>query len=129
MVIRAVCHGERSSVILSLSKDRLAAVALEMKRYYVYMLQCAGGSFYVGITNDLERRIGEHDVGWNPACYTHERRPVRLVYVEDFANVDEAIRWEKQIKKWNRLKKIALANGDWDGVRLFGHGRPSTSSG
>jgi len=93
------------------------------------MLECSDGSFYVGVTNDLERRIGEHNAGWNPTCYTHERRPVRLVYSSDFSEIDQAIRWEKQIKSWNRLKKIALVKGDWEAVRLFGHGRPSTSSG
>ncbi len=97
-----------------------------MKRYYVYMVQCSDGSFYVGITNDLERRIGQHNSGWDSKAYTHQRRPVSLVYSEDFSNVDEAIRWEKQIKKWNRLKKMALAKGDWKGVRLFGHGSSST---
>ncbi len=100
-----------------------------MKRCYVYMLECNDGSFYIGITNDLERRVGEHNVGWDPSSYTHERRPVTLVYSEHFSNVDEAIRWEKQIKKWSRLKKMALVRGDWVAVRLFGHGRPSTGSG
>jgi predicted GIY-YIG superfamily endonuclease len=100
-----------------------------VKRYYVYMLECRDGSFYIGITSDLEKRVGQHHAGWSPTCYTHERRPVRLVYSEEFAHVDEAIRWEKQIKKWSRLKKMALARGDWEAVRRFGHGRPSTSSG
>jgi putative endonuclease len=100
-----------------------------MKRYYVYMLECSDGSFYIGITNDLERRVGEHNAGWDSKSYTHERRPVVLAYSEHFANVDQAIRWEKQIKKWSRLKKMALARGDWEAVRLFGHGPPSTGSG
>ena len=87
-----------------------------MKRYYVYMVECSDGSYYIGITNYLERRIGPHNFGWDPKAYTHERRPVRLVYSEDFANVDQAIQWEKQIKRWTHAKKVALASGDWKTV-------------
>jgi len=84
-----------------------------MKRYYVYMLECADGSFYVGITNDVERRLGQHQDGWDPRAYTHERRPVRLVHVSDFAEVLQAIAWEKQLKGWSRAKKRALVSGNW----------------
>ncbi len=58
-----------------------------MNVYYVYILSCADGSFYTGITNDLERRVGEHAFGINPNCYTFERRPLKLVYSADFADV------------------------------------------
>ncbi len=87
-----------------------------MNRYYVYILKCSDGSFYVGITNDLERRTGEHEYGWNPTCYTHERRPVRLVYSSEFTNVNEAIAWEKRVKSWSRQKKIALIMGDFEKI-------------
>ncbi|MBV8637685.1 MAG: GIY-YIG nuclease family protein [Candidatus Eremiobacteraeota bacterium] len=101
-----------------------------MNDYYVYILKCSDGSFYVGITNDLERRVGEHQYGWNPACYTHERRPVRLVYSERFSEVDAAIAWEKRIKGWSRKKKIALIMGDFEKIHEVDreqHGRSVSS--
>ena len=90
-----------------------------MKRYYVYMVECSDHSYYIGITNDLERRIGAHNTGWDPKAYTHERRPVSLVYSEEFANVDEAIQWEKHIKRWTHAKKAALAAGDWNAIHAL----------
>ena len=84
-----------------------------MNTYYVYMLLCADGSFYVGITNNLELRIGQHQFGIDPRCYTFKRRPFKLVHSSDFHNVDEAIAWEKQLKGWSRAKKIALTRSDW----------------
>ena len=88
-----------------------------MKRYFVYVLRCADGAFYVGITNNLERRIAQHQDGWNSECFTHERRPVELVYSSDFPRVEDAIQWEKQIKGWSRAKKIALIRGDWERIK------------
>lgn len=84
-----------------------------MKTYYVYMLLCADGSFYVGITNDVERRLSEHQLGIDRRCYSFRRRPVTLVHCSDFRNVDDAIAWEKQLKGWSRSKKLALIEGDW----------------
>jgi putative endonuclease len=85
--------------------------------YFVYMVRCADDSFYVGVTNDLERRIAEHNYGWDPTSYTHERRPVRLVHSSDFQRIEQAIAWEKQLKGWSRAKKIALVEGDWKRVQ------------
>jgi len=84
-----------------------------MKTYYVYMLLCADGSFYVGMTNDLEFRIGQHQFGIDPECYTFKRRPVRLVHSSEFHHVDEAINWEKRLKNWSHAKKAALVENDW----------------
>ncbi len=84
-----------------------------VKTYYVYMLRCAEGSFYVGITNDIELRVAQHQYGIDPRCYTFERRPVTLVYSSDFRNVDDAIAWEKQLKRWSHAKKAALITSDW----------------
>jgi putative endonuclease len=84
-----------------------------MKAYYVYMLLCADYSFYVGVTNDVERRLAEHNIGWNPKCYTHERRPVTIAHASYFREIDQAIAWEKQLKGWSRKKKIALIGDDW----------------
>lgn len=100
-----------------------------MKQYFVYMVRCSDDSFYVGVTSDLEKRIGEHNFGWDPESYTHERRPVNLVFAEDFIRVEDAIRFEKQLKGWSRAKKIALIKGDWSEiVRLSNHGEARQSS-
>ena len=98
-----------------------------MKLYYVYMLRCADDSFYVGVTNDLERRLGQHQYGWDEECYTHTRRPVVLAHSSEFHDVLQAIAWEKQLKGWSRAKKRALINGDFALIRKLGHGRPRPS--
>jgi putative endonuclease len=84
-----------------------------MKQYFVYILLCSDNSYYTGITNDLERRMDEHDNGVNPTCYTCKRRPLKLVFNERFIEVTQAIAFEKQVKGWNRKKKEAIINGDW----------------
>ena len=85
-----------------------------IKAMYVYILKCSDNSFYTGVTNDLERRLVEHDTGINPSCYTFSRRPCKLVYSELFHNPTNAIAFEKQIKGWSRAKKNALINNDFD---------------
>ena len=94
-----------------------------MKTYYVYMLRCADGSFYVGITNNIELRINQHQFGLDEECYTFTRRPVRLVHSSDFSNVDDAIAWEKQLKGWSRAKKVALVDGDWALIHRLAKGK------
>jgi len=79
-----------------------------MRSYWVYVLSCSDGSFYVGVTNDLERRINEHNFGLHETSYTYSRRPVVLVRHEEFSDVREAIAREKQLKGWGRRKKMAL---------------------
>lgn len=76
--------------------------------YFVYMLRCSDGKYYVGITNDVQRRLSEHQNGLNQSSFTFKRRPVQLVYSGIFHDVWEAIRWEKQLKGWSRNKKEAL---------------------
>lgn len=85
-----------------------------MKLYYVYILQCADGSYYVGITNDLDRRVNEHNEGLDKKAYTYRRRPVELAYREIFTEVLHAIAWEKRLKGWSHAKKKAIINGEWD---------------
>lgn len=85
-----------------------------MKIYYVYIVKCSDNSYYTGFTNDLERRINEHNGGVNPASYTHTRRPVKLVFYNEFNDVNQAIQFEKQVKGWNRKKKEAIINDNWE---------------
>jgi len=95
-----------------------------VKIFYVYVLLCADESFYVGITSNLEQRLGQHQFGWDEGCYTYKRRPVRCVHVSDFANFDDAMQWEKRLKGWSRAKKAALMNGEWKEVQRLSK-RPS----
>ncbi len=80
--------------------------------FYAYMLRCADGSYYVGHTEALEQRIGQHDRGEIPG-YTQRRRPVELVWSQDFPSRLEALEAERQIKGWSRAKKEALITSNW----------------
>lgn len=76
--------------------------------YYLYILQCADKTLYTGITNDLERRILEHNEKKLGAKYTASRRPVKLVYFKKFRNRSLASREEVRVKKLKKEKKLAL---------------------
>jgi putative endonuclease len=87
--------------------------------YFVYILCCSDQSYYVGITNNLARRLREHTLGISETAYTHDRRPVALVYSQGFKYVLDAIAWEKQLKGWSREKKEALIRGDISSLKWF----------
>ena len=87
-----------------------------MQISYVYILKCADGSYYTGVTSNLVQRIYKHDSAYFPDCYTASRRPVELVFYAEFTNIGFAIDKEKQIKKGSRAKKEALINGDYDAL-------------
>ena len=80
---------------------------------YVYILECADGSYYTGSTTDLRRRLAQHAAG-EGANYTAARRPVRLVFSEHYDRIDEAFRREKQVQGWSRRKKQALIEGRYE---------------
>ena len=80
--------------------------------FWAYMLRCADDSFYVGHTDDLDARIGQHQSGLVPG-YTHKRSPLTMVWSEEFPERDQAFAAERQIKGWSRLKKQALIEGNW----------------
>ena len=82
--------------------------------YYVYMLHCADGSYYTGVTNNIERRFEEHNLGLDSKCYTFSRRPLVLKYAEFCTDINYTIAREKQIKRWSRRKKEALINERYD---------------
>ncbi len=85
-----------------------------MKKSYVYILECADGSFYTGVTNNVYRRFEEHRKGKDSKSYTYHRRPLYLVFYASFTSVETAIDREKQIKKWSRVKKEALINNEYE---------------
>lgn len=88
-----------------------------MKQYYVYILKCSDNSYYTGMTNNINRRLIEHQKGINTECYTYKRRPVELVFCTEFNEVFQAIAFEKQVKGWSRKKKEAIINDRWDDLK------------
>ena len=79
----------------------------------VYLLRCADGSLYCGITTKpLDERVSEHNHATYDG-YTARRRPVVLIWSEDFADISDAVATERRVKGWSRAKKLALAAGDW----------------
>lgn len=80
--------------------------------FWVYMIQCADRSYYVGHTDELEKRVLQHERG-ECGGYTSTPRPVRLIFTQEFASREEALAAELQIKGWSRKKKEALVQGNW----------------
>ncbi len=81
---------------------------------YVYMLRCVDGSYYVGSTFNLERRLWQHNTNTEGASYTRSRRPVELVWSGWYDSIRDAFTMEKQIQGWRREKREALINGRYD---------------
>ncbi|MGH7927041.1 MAG: GIY-YIG nuclease family protein [Candidatus Binatia bacterium] len=79
--------------------------------FWVYILRCAGNSYYTGHTDNLEERIEKHKLGAIEG-YTSTRLPVRLVFSEHFPTREEALASERQIKGWSRKKKEAVMSRD-----------------
>lgn len=78
--------------------------------YFTYILECADSSLYVGCTNNLEKRLKEHNESKNGAHYTKIRRPVSLMYFEKFNTLKKARGREAEIKSWRRGEKLELIN-------------------
>ena len=77
---------------------------------WMYILECSDGTYYTGSTNDLDLRLAQHQAG-DGANYTKTRRPVKLVYTEEYDRIDDAYYREKQVQNWSQKKKLALING------------------
>jgi putative endonuclease len=91
-----------------------------MKRYWVYIMTNRAGTLYVGVTNNLQRRLWEHKNRLLPD-FTNRYAIDRVVYVEETNDVAAAIEREKEIKAWRRSKKEALiesANPKWRDLSL-----------
>lgn len=80
---------------------------------WMYILECADGSYYTGSTNNLDLRLAQHQNG-EGANHTKKRLPVKLVYFEEYQRIDEAFNREKQVQGWGRKKKEALINSTLD---------------
>ncbi len=93
---------------------------MEEREYFVYIASNHSRTLYVGVTNDLERRMAQHETGTGSE-FARRYRINRLVYYEVAADVHDAISREKQIKGWSRVKKLALVesvNPDWRDLRF-----------
>ena len=94
---------------------------MEARSFYVYILASRiGGTLYIGVTNDLVRRVAEHREKLAKS-FTKKYEVGRLVYFEQFDDAENAIRREKLLKKWNRAWKIRLIeelNPNWDDLYL-----------
>ncbi|HAT9175401.1 TPA: GIY-YIG nuclease family protein [Legionella pneumophila] len=84
--------------------------------FWVYILQCSDKSYYTGQTDNLEKRLTQHQDKMIPGCYTSTRLPIQLKYSQEFMSREEALSAERQIKGWSRRKKEALINGDWQAL-------------
>ncbi|MFT4756450.1 MAG: putative endonuclease [Vicingaceae bacterium] len=85
--------------------------------FYVYILKCSDNSYYTRVTNNVELRIKQHNEGINLTSYTHSRRPVELVFLNEFKYIDKAIAFEKQLKGWSKRKKEAIIKSNWDDLK------------
>ena len=78
---------------------------------WMYILECADGSYYTGSTNNLDLRLQQHQAG-EGANHTKKRLPLKLIYYEEYSRIDVAFFREKQVQGWSRKKKEALINGN-----------------
>lgn len=83
------------------------------KMAFTYILLCSNGEYYVGSTTDINKRLHEHEIG-RGCDFTAARRPVKLIYTEEYATIEEAYKRERQLHGWSRAKKEALICGNID---------------
>ena len=83
---------------------------------FTYILQCSDGSYYVGSTHDLDKRLKQHQSGQG-GTFTKLHLPVKLVYKEEYGTYQQAFVRERQIHGWSRAKKEALIEGDIDKLK------------
>jgi len=88
---------------------------MRQHNYYVYIMSSLSRTLYTGVTNDLERRVGEHREG-KPGSFTARYHVNRLVYFEEFSEINQAIAREQEIKSMTRKQKLKLiesSNPEW----------------
>ncbi|MEO8231174.1 MAG: GIY-YIG nuclease family protein [Ignavibacteriota bacterium] len=98
-----------------------------MKRGWIYILKCSDESYYCGSTSNLEQRINEH-IFHRYSGYTSARLPITPVFFQEFGDINDAIRAERQIKGWNRKKKEALIKGNFNLLHELAKCKNETSS-
>jgi len=93
-----------------------------LNEFFVYILKCNDNSYYTGHTDNIEKRIAEHNLNAYD-CYTSSRLPIEVVFIQTFATRGEALESERQLKKWSRKKKEALIEQNWPKIALLGKKR------
>ncbi len=96
---------------ISSGPDKEGATEYNRSMHFTYILECADKTLYVGATNNLDRRLEQHNNSKSGAHYTKIRRPVVLKYKEEFGTLKESRKREWEIKSWSRSKKLALIVG------------------
>ena len=99
-----------------------------MESYFVYILKCSDGLIYTGVTNNISRRFVEHQNGLNKNCFTFNRRPLELIFQQEFNDIKQAIYFEKKIKKWSAKKKLALTKDNFEMLQILAECRNATHS-
>lgn len=97
-------------------EDEAQVTKQTLMPYAVYILQCSDGTYYTGLTKELDGRVYEHQIGSYIDSYTFSRRPVKLVWSVVTESYQEAFQWEHRIKGWSRAQKEALIRGDINGI-------------
>jgi putative endonuclease len=94
---------------------------------YMYILECVDRTYYTGSTKNIEKRFWEHQ-NMQGANYTKKKRPVILVYCEEFQRIDEAFTREKQVQGWSHEKKKALIENNYDKIHELAKCKNKTHS-
>jgi len=95
--------------------------------FWAYLLHCNGGYFYAGHTDDLGRRMAQHEHG-QVAGFVRDHLPATLVWSQEVASRIEALEAERRLKGWSKAKKLALIRGDWAGVSHHAKKKNSAST-
>jgi putative endonuclease len=74
----------------------------------MYILRCKNEAYYIGHTDNIDKRMSEHHLGLIDNCYTKKMRPVELIFLQDFSTRDDAFHAERQVKGWSRKKKASI---------------------
>lgn len=90
-----------------------------MQDFYVYILKCADGSYYIGHTDNIHKRLSQYEEGQG-CSYTRNRLPFEVMAIMPCASRMAALVFEQKIKRWSRVKKEALIRRDWEKVSLLG---------
>jgi putative endonuclease len=95
---------------------------------FIYILRCADGSYYTGITRrSVDERVSEHSQGLADS-YTSRRLPVELVFSEYYERIDDAVAAERRVKGWSRAKKEAYIRGDFELLSALARRKPKNPS-
>lgn len=95
--------------------------------FFTYILLCSDGSYYVGFTSDMIKRLNEHNSDEFPDSYCFDSKPIQLVFIRVFFDSNKAISFEKQVKRWSRKKKEALIFSDFETLHKLAACKNSSS--